>query len=400
MFRLQPRSARAIVDQAEQLSALVGDICDSALDPSLWTSVLGKAGRFVGSLCATLSSKDTVDKSDHLLQQRSRRRYVRRLRSTGASTRSGPRPAGSSPTSSSRSRPRISSRVTSSRTASSRWARPQGLVDLLTSLLDTSATSAAFRSFRHEPDGIVDDERAGACGLSCRTSPYSAGGKAGRCQATRAATSADTLDSLSAGVCLVDTEGRIVHAMPPITPFWVRAILSPVRPTASQRARGRPDLPRAVRGRRWRRTAIDLRGIALPLTARDGVHSVAHVLPLSSALTVAPASAPRPSPVVRAQGFAGGPVTAEIPARQLRSDPDRAARSTRHRRGGRRPRGRRGAGSCRQHRQDSSRRAARKTGADRRADLVRSLRVFAPLLGGREPFSPPTARLTSRSQRP
>ena len=45
------------VDQAEHLSALISDIYDAALDHSLWTSVLGKAGDFVGGVSAALLSR-------------------------------------------------------------------------------------------------------------------------------------------------------------------------------------------------------------------------------------------------------------------------------------------------------------------------------------------------------
>ena len=54
------------MDQAELLSALIGEIYDAALDPSLWTDVVGKAGRFVGGLGATLFSKDAVGRSGNV----------------------------------------------------------------------------------------------------------------------------------------------------------------------------------------------------------------------------------------------------------------------------------------------------------------------------------------------
>jgi hypothetical protein len=45
------------MDQAEQLSELIGEIYDAALDPSLWSDVLGKAGRFVGGSVAAIFAK-------------------------------------------------------------------------------------------------------------------------------------------------------------------------------------------------------------------------------------------------------------------------------------------------------------------------------------------------------
>ena len=45
------------MDQAEQLSSLIGEIYDAALGPSLWSDIVGKAGRFVGGSAATIYSK-------------------------------------------------------------------------------------------------------------------------------------------------------------------------------------------------------------------------------------------------------------------------------------------------------------------------------------------------------
>ena len=36
--------------QPEKLSELISEIYDAAVDPSLWSDVVGKAGRFVGGL--------------------------------------------------------------------------------------------------------------------------------------------------------------------------------------------------------------------------------------------------------------------------------------------------------------------------------------------------------------
>jgi hypothetical protein len=43
--------------QEEQLPDLIGDIYDAALDPSLWSEVVGKAARFVGGSAAAIFSK-------------------------------------------------------------------------------------------------------------------------------------------------------------------------------------------------------------------------------------------------------------------------------------------------------------------------------------------------------
>jgi len=55
------------MDDSEKLSALIGDIYDATLDPSLWMDVLCKASRFVGGPAASLFSKDATSKTGSLV---------------------------------------------------------------------------------------------------------------------------------------------------------------------------------------------------------------------------------------------------------------------------------------------------------------------------------------------
>ena len=47
---------------SEQLSTLIGDIYDAAIDPALWIDVLGKTKNFIGGHAAALAWKDVVAK--------------------------------------------------------------------------------------------------------------------------------------------------------------------------------------------------------------------------------------------------------------------------------------------------------------------------------------------------
>src|SRR5882724_12453867 len=51
------------MSEAEQLSSLIGDIYDAALDQSLWVDVLRRAMKFVGAQGSSLFSRDAVSKS-------------------------------------------------------------------------------------------------------------------------------------------------------------------------------------------------------------------------------------------------------------------------------------------------------------------------------------------------
>jgi DNA-binding CsgD family transcriptional regulator len=123
----------------------------------------------------------------------------------------------------------------------------------------------------------------GACHLSHLTRVVRSCGRTIDQKANQVATLADALDSLSAGVFLIEANGRIVHAN-----------------AAGRGILGVDDFLRSIGGRlvardtKINRTLQDIfagrgdleigsKGIALPLTARQGEGHIAHVLPLAAA---------------------------------------------------------------------------------------------------------------------
>jgi PAS domain-containing protein len=205
------------VDQAELLSALIGEIYDAALAPSLWTDVVGKAGRFVGGVGATLFSKDAVGGSGNIYCESDGVPATFWQLYFDKHVKCDPATTGQffaevdQPFATANLLPCdefLETRL------HKEWTHPQGSVDLVTMLLDKSATSAAFFGvFRHERDGVVDDETHRRMQLvvpHIRRAVFV--GRLIDLNRTEAATLADTLDGLSAGMCLVDTDGRIVHA--------------------------------------------------------------------------------------------------------------------------------------------------------------------------------------------
>jgi DNA-binding CsgD family transcriptional regulator len=166
------------------------------------------------------------------------------------------------------------------------WCHPQGLVDGLNAVLDKSVTSAAlFVVFRYQREGVVDDEMRQRMSLivpHIRRAVLIGGLldlKAGE-----AACLADTLDGLSAGVCVVDAIGRIVHAN---AACHVILAAGDFLSTIGGRIVARDvNVDRVLRelfaAAGVGDAAIGTQGIALPLKASDGAHYVAHVLPLTS----------------------------------------------------------------------------------------------------------------------
>jgi DNA-binding CsgD family transcriptional regulator len=166
------------------------------------------------------------------------------------------------------------------------WAAPQGLVDFVSAVVDKSALGITmFGVFRHERDGFADDDarrrvRLLAPHLRRATLIVRTFSR----KAAEAAALTDTLDGLSAGLCLVDAGGRIVHVN-----------------AAAQAMLDADDILRTVNGQLVARDAqadrtlrevfaaagqgdeaLGTKGIAVPLTGEEGERYVAHALPLTS----------------------------------------------------------------------------------------------------------------------
>jgi DNA-binding CsgD family transcriptional regulator len=99
-----------------------------------------------------------------------------------------------------------------------------------------------------------------------------------------AATFADALDGIGAGMFLVDANARMVHAN--TAGHAILAIGDFLRLAGGRLAAGDPEIDQAFRDILIAAgngdAAVGIKGIALPLIARDGERHVAHVLPLTS----------------------------------------------------------------------------------------------------------------------
>jgi DNA-binding CsgD family transcriptional regulator len=276
------------MDQAEQLSELIGEIYDTAIDPSLWSDVVGKAGHFVGGSAAAIYSKSPTSRRGSIHYEFGTHPYYRQLYFD--------KYVKLDPTTTVQYFAEVEQLVTVSDLIPyqefletrfyKEWARPQGLVDSISAVLDKSATSVAlFGVFRCEPDGLVDDEARRRMRLVVPhiRRAVLVGGLIDLRKAN-AASLTETLDGLSAGVCVVDTAGRIVHANAACQViFDAGDFLSAIggRIVASD-AKIDQTLQELFAAEGGGDAAIGTQGIALPLRARDGSRYVAHVLPLTS----------------------------------------------------------------------------------------------------------------------
>ena len=275
--------------EAERVSTLIGDIYDTALDPALWVPVLGKVRQFIGGWAIALSWKDAVAKrggcyfTEGEQDPSYRQVYFDKYIKLDPFTMTQFVVDVEEPKSFLDVLPYpelIQTRIYKE------WAQPQGVVDALMCLIDRSVTSVGFMVvFRSERDGFVDDatrQRARLIIPHLRRATLI--GKVVDLQKAEAASFADTLDGIDAGMFLVDAAGRLVHAN-----AVGHAMLSEM------------DVLRAAGGRLVLNdtqadqalaetfamagdgdTAIGIKGVAVPIVALDGERYVAHVLPLMS----------------------------------------------------------------------------------------------------------------------
>jgi DNA-binding CsgD family transcriptional regulator/PAS domain-containing protein len=278
----------APLSESEQLSSLIGDIYDAALDRSLWVGVLEKTAHFVGGPAASLFSKDAVAKSGNVaydwgIAPHYRQLYFERYIKLDPLTIGHFFAEVEQPIS-------VADIMSYDEFLETRayreWGRPQGLVDVLNVALDKTATSAAmYCVFRHERDGRVDNEMRRRMRLIV---PHMRRavliGRVIDLKTTEADSLADTVDGISAGMFLVDASGRIVYANASGHAILAEGSLLRVvgGKLASSDASAEQELNEVYAMAERGDEAVGVKGIAVPLMALDGKRHVVHVLPLTS----------------------------------------------------------------------------------------------------------------------
>jgi PAS domain-containing protein len=275
-------------DDKAQLSALIGGIYDAVLEPALWAGVVESAGKFVGGVGASIFRQDSIRKIGNSYYQFGidphfeRLYFEKYIKFDPLSAAYLTLNVGDVSSSSNIIPPAEFFETRFYR----EWARPQGLIDNVFAILERSPTSiAAFIVFRRERDGLADDAAQQLLGLIAPHLRRAALiGKVVDLRTVEAATFADTLDGLSAGIFLVDATGRIVHAN--AAGRGILAVGDVLRSSAG-RVIARDQqvdavLHEAFKAAEHGDAAIGTKGIAVPLIARDGKRHVAHILPLTS----------------------------------------------------------------------------------------------------------------------
>jgi DNA-binding CsgD family transcriptional regulator len=272
------------------VSSLIGEIYDAALDPSLWVPVLHKARALIGGCAAALFSKDATKKclnvcyDDGGLDPHYKQLYFDKYATLDPSTIGHLFSEIERPVSIADLLPYDEFRETR---FNKEWARPQGLVDFVGVALDKSATGVAmFGVFRHERDGRVDNEtRRRMRSIVPHIRRALLIGRMIDFKGDQAATFEGVLDAVSVGMFLLDETGRMVHANAAGVAMLAQGCVlrSAHGKLAANNASATQALHDVVATASSDDTAGGRRGIAVPLTARDGKRYIAHALPLLSA---------------------------------------------------------------------------------------------------------------------
>jgi DNA-binding CsgD family transcriptional regulator len=290
-----PRKPTRSIDhmsEDNELSCVVGSIYDAAVDPALWTDALAKIAEFVGGQAGALGSKDMVSKfinvDYHVGLDLQHMQMHSEMHGECDPLATVPLFDVGQVVSLRELRPYddyCKGRFYQER------ARPQGWGDTAGAVLERSGKSCKFLSVvRSEANDMVDNEnhvvdnemRRRMALLAPHARRAVLIGKAIDRKANEAATFADVLDGLSAGLFLIDAKGLLVHAN-----------------AAGRGILGADDFLHSIGGRlvardtRINRTLQEIfadlgdleigsKGIALLLTAQEGECHVAHVLPLAA----------------------------------------------------------------------------------------------------------------------
>ncbi len=276
------------MSDAEKFSELIGEIYDAALDPALWLRVQGLICEHVRGHASNLYWQDSVRQSVNVYYQVGISPEYERLYFEKYMNMNPLYPAVSFfevggvhtvadvlPYEEMRRTPFYKE-----------WLRPQGLLDAAFSNLAKSATSSVvFTIIRREHDGMIDEEMLGNIRLIMPHIRRAALiGKLIDLKTMELASMADSMDGIEAAMFIVDAAAHIAHAN-----ASGRAMLANGQLLCSKDgklAANDADTERALRNVSAAASSGDIavgtKGVAVPLTARDGERYVAHVLPLTS----------------------------------------------------------------------------------------------------------------------
>ncbi len=288
LARRAVRRADPMTEQV-QLSRLIADMYEATLEPGQWPEVLARIVAFVGGHGGCLLAKDAASREIATHWQTGvEPHYLRLYHETYSKI--GPLAALTfGEVGQVVSVPEV---VPYDEFRRGRffleWAKPQGWVDVAVAVLDKSAGGWGFLGIsRNATNGMVDDEMRRRLALVVPHVRRALRiGRAIERRQADAATFSDILDRLSAGLLLLDAQGRIVHTNAAADGMLrdgrlLRAIgrrLAGADAQAERALRETAILPRPEGLR------LDHEGVVVPLRTCDGERYIARAMALAGAV--------------------------------------------------------------------------------------------------------------------
>ena len=271
-----------------RLSRLIADMYDATLEPGHWSEVLSRIVAFVGGHGGCLLAKDPTSRDiDAHWQTGVDPHYMRLYNETYSKIG----PVASLTFGDIGQIVSVPEVVPYDEFRRSRfyleWAEPQGWVDVAVAVLDKTTTGWGLLGVsRNGANGMVDDEMRRRLALVVPHVRRSLRiGRAIERRQADAATFADVLDRLSAGLLLLDAHGRIVHTNAAAEEMLRDGRL--LRAIGRRLAGGDAQAERCLRETallpRAEGMNLGREGVVVPLRTCDGERYIARAMPLASA---------------------------------------------------------------------------------------------------------------------
>ncbi len=271
-----------------RLSQLIGDIYDAALDPALWGRALEGVCGFVGGSQANIFWQDVIGKAaKKFFEWGNDPHFTRLYMETYAKINPLFPAAYGFPVGQVFQQSDVLSFAEMHETRLYKeWMQPQGFVDFIGCHLDKSSGSCIpVTVIRHERDGLVDEHAISRMDLIVPHIRRAALiGNVIDLRACEAATLADTLDGLAAGILLVDGAGRIMYVN---TSGQAMLDDGAILLSRGGRLTARDEdsdqaLKEVFAATDGGDAAVGSKGVVVSMVAPGGQRYVAHVLPLTA----------------------------------------------------------------------------------------------------------------------
>jgi DNA-binding CsgD family transcriptional regulator/PAS domain-containing protein len=277
-----------VTSESTDLSKVIGDIYDAAIDPTLWTRALQSSCAFVGSGSAVLFWHDAATERSEALHLFNEDPYYTRLYFEKYLTMNPVFPAATfmEPGRVHTSNDIIPQAELVKTRFYKEWIEPQGITDAIAVNLEKGATRSSFLNFRMDATyGVADEEALRRTRLLVPhfQRAVAIGRLFDQSKAAEAALT-ETLDNMEAAVFLVGADGQIAFANATAKIMleegqFVREqdqALTAMVPEANRILRD--IFAAAEKGD----TPVGVRGVAIPLAVSSQDRWFAHVLPLTS----------------------------------------------------------------------------------------------------------------------